>query len=302
MSVLIFLSKSIFGQVCQSGVSRVIPDKSGERLNGSVYITFHNYGPNSCFDECIRRPRCHSFNYNMDSFHCEINEKPSTEVFVSKSGYEYVIISTARQTSRDPCTSDCAEGEICITLYNGMCTCLVDEKVSVSTALHGTTEHQATTTDDVTTKVQYTHEQLVTAEHQSSTDVTSTEQTTYTTQSGATTEEKTTQSGATTDEKTTQSGATTEAKTTQSSLITESTTNSSSEKVSVSTELHGTTEHQATTTDHVTTKVQDTTEKPVTAEHQSSTDVTSTKQTTYNNMTEKSTDTLSTTTLKSTTA
>ncbi|XP_063438103.1 uncharacterized protein LOC134719089 [Mytilus trossulus] len=176
MSVFMFLSKTIFGQVCQSRPLRVIPDKSGERLNGSVYITFHNYGPNSCFDECIRRPRCHSFNYNMDSFHCEINEKPSTEVFVSESGYEYVIISTDRQTSRDPCTSDCAEGEICITLYNGMCTCLVDDDDTI----------RYETTTQITTESETT--------------------TVSTTQSGMTTEEKTTQSGATTEEKTTQSG------------------------------------------------------------------------------------------------
>ena len=100
ISALIFLSKTIFGQICQTGALRVSPDKSGERLNGSVYVTFHNYGPNSCFDECIRRPRCHSFNYNMDSFHCEINEKPSPEVFVSESGYEYVYISPYRKVRR----------------------------------------------------------------------------------------------------------------------------------------------------------------------------------------------------------
>ncbi|VDI83008.1 Hypothetical predicted protein [Mytilus galloprovincialis] len=191
ISALIFLSKTIFGQICQSGALRVSPDKSGERLNGSVYVTFHNYGPNSCFDECIRRPRCHSFNYNMDSFHCEINEKPSPEVFVSESGYKYVFISPYRQTSRDPCTSDCAEGEICITLYNGTCTCLVDDDDTI--------RYEATT--------------QITTESETTTVSTTVDETT---ESGTTNEEKTTESGATTEEKTTESGATNEEKTTES--------------------------------------------------------------------------------------
>ncbi|VDI83007.1 Hypothetical predicted protein [Mytilus galloprovincialis] len=191
ISALIFLSKTIFGQICQTGALRVSPDKSGERLNGSVYVTFHNYGPNSCFDECIRRPRCHSFNYNMDSFHCEINEKPSPEVFVSESGYEYVYISPYRKTSRDPCTSDCAEGEICITLYNGMCTCLVDDDDTI----------RYETTTQMTTESETT--------------------------GGTTTVVETTQSETTMTEKTTQSGAKTKEKTTQSRPSTQSTTNTS---------------------------------------------------------------------------
>ncbi|CAG2243658.1 unnamed protein product [Mytilus edulis] len=293
ISALIFLSKSIFAQICQSGALRVSPDKSGERLNGSVYVTFHNYGPNSCFDECIRRPRCHSFNYNMDSFHCEINEKPSREVFVSESRYEYVYISPYRKTSRDPCTSDCAEGEICITLYNGMCTCLVDDDDTIryEATTHMTTESE--TTAATTTEVKTTQSGVTTQEKTTQSGATTEEKTT---QSEKTTEEKTTQSEKTTEEKTTQSEKTTEEKTTQSRPTTESTTNTSSKTVSVSTD------DQATTTDQDTTKLQDTTAQQVTTEQQTSADFTATKPTTNNNMTEKSTDTLSTTTLESTTA
>ncbi|CAG2214513.1 unnamed protein product [Mytilus edulis] len=288
ISALIFLSKSIFGQICQSGALRVSPDKSGERLNGSVYVTFHNYGPNSCFDECIRRPRCHSFNYNMDSFHCEINEKPSREVFVSESRYEYVYISPYRKTSRDPCTSDCAEGEICITLYNGMCTCLVDDDDTIRVTTQEQTTQSGATTEEKTTQSEKTTEEKTTQSEKTTEE--------KTTQSEKTTEEKTTQSEKTTEEKTTQSEKTTEEKTTQSRPTTESTTNTSSKTVSVSTD------DQATTTDQDTTKLQDTTAQQVTTEQQTSADFTATKPTTNNNMTEKSTDTLSTTTLESTTA
>lgn len=77
------------------------PNKTDERLNGSVIIRFANIGPNMCFDECIRRPRCHSFNYDMDKFNCELNKEPvpANAVFQSYSGYEYVEIGIYRGVS-----------------------------------------------------------------------------------------------------------------------------------------------------------------------------------------------------------
>jgi hypothetical protein len=99
--ILFCLFKNNLCQVCYNGTLRVSPDKTDERLNGSVIITFTNIGPNMCFDECIRRPRCHSINYNMDTFYCELNKEPvpANEVFQPYSGYEYVETGVHRGVS-----------------------------------------------------------------------------------------------------------------------------------------------------------------------------------------------------------
>lgn len=96
--VYIFV-RQVHCQVCRSGLLRVEPDKTDVRLNGSVITTFSQYGPNLCFDECIRRPRCHSFNYNKQSYSCELNSEPLNYVYLAAQGFDFVDISSHREVS-----------------------------------------------------------------------------------------------------------------------------------------------------------------------------------------------------------
>lgn len=98
-----FVSILSFGfvccEVCRSGHLRVNPDLNNMRLNGSVMITFSHFGPNKCFDECIRRPRCHSFNYNTQSYFCELNSEPQNVIHSPQDGVDFVDISSHRGVS-----------------------------------------------------------------------------------------------------------------------------------------------------------------------------------------------------------
>ena len=87
-------------QQCTSRRLRVEEDKADTRLIGFTYITFYNEGPNSCFDKCIRRPECHSFNYNLDLRVCELNVEPTYSLpednLANITGYSYVTIGQYR--------------------------------------------------------------------------------------------------------------------------------------------------------------------------------------------------------------
>lgn len=87
-------------QDCRSGELRVIPDKTNKKLNGTVITVFSHYGPNLCFDECIRRPRCHSFNYNKQMYFCELNSEPLNLVYLTAQGFDFVDISFHRGVSK----------------------------------------------------------------------------------------------------------------------------------------------------------------------------------------------------------
>lgn len=79
-------------QQCTVRTLRVDPDKTESRHHGYTFISFKQIGPNTCFDECIRRPRCLSFNYNRINRHCEINEGNRETDVVEGSHYVYVNI------------------------------------------------------------------------------------------------------------------------------------------------------------------------------------------------------------------
>lgn len=79
-------------QQCTVRTLRVDPDKTESRHQGYTFISFEQIGPNTCFDECIRRPRCLSFNYNRINRHCEINEGNRETDVVEGSHYVYVNI------------------------------------------------------------------------------------------------------------------------------------------------------------------------------------------------------------------
>ncbi|XP_063420916.1 fibrinogen C domain-containing protein 1-B-like [Mytilus trossulus] len=75
---------------------RVDPDHINARLHGYTFITFENVGANACFDKCIRRRRCLSFNYKEEQRHCEINEKNGKTDLVEGIGYVHVNIQQYR--------------------------------------------------------------------------------------------------------------------------------------------------------------------------------------------------------------
>ncbi|CAC5416745.1 Fibrinogen-like protein 1,Fibrinogen-like protein A,Tenascin,Ryncolin-2,Ryncolin-4,Fibrinogen C domain-containing protein 1-A,Angiopoietin-2,Ficolin-2,Ryncolin-1,Tenascin-R,Ryncolin-3,Ficolin-1,Fibrinogen C domain-containing protein 1-B,Fibrinogen C domain-containing protein 1 [Mytilus coruscus] len=119
----------IFCQQCTVRTLRVDPDKTESRHHGYTFITFEQIGPNTCFDECIRRPRCLSFNYNRIKRHCEINEGNHETDVVEGSNYVYVNIEQYKKIRiYDPCSTgmSCLLGEICKTMKNGTGHCVKD--------------------------------------------------------------------------------------------------------------------------------------------------------------------------------
>ncbi|CAC5356428.1 MRC [Mytilus coruscus] len=121
------------GYQCTVRTLRVDADKTGARLNGYTYITFSNIGPNACFNECIRRTRCRSFNYNSITRRCDINKMSSNSEtdFVDETNCVYVNMTQYRGDSfYDPCpgSDSCVEGEFCQTLKDNIKICLKDVK------------------------------------------------------------------------------------------------------------------------------------------------------------------------------
>ncbi|XP_071126899.1 uncharacterized protein [Mytilus edulis] len=120
-------------QQCTVKTLRVDADKTGARLNGYTYITFSNIGPNACYNECIRRTKCRSFNYNSITRRCDINKMSSSSEtdFVDETNCVYVDMTQYRGDSYyDPCPGSdaCVEGEFCQTLKDNINICNIDVK------------------------------------------------------------------------------------------------------------------------------------------------------------------------------
>ncbi|XP_071142659.1 uncharacterized protein [Mytilus edulis] len=132
---LLLLSKilQISAEQCTSGTFRINPDKRNVKLRGFAYRTFENISPRACFQKCIRRTRCHSYNYNRASLRCEINNlKPmyvSEGDLQNESGYVYVEVHHYRGDPHfDPCVGNpCNDGEVCESLKNEKVVCILDD-------------------------------------------------------------------------------------------------------------------------------------------------------------------------------
>ena len=100
--VFLYTVKVAYFQQCTVRTLRVDADKTGTRLNGHTYITFSNIGPNACYNECIRRTKCHSFNYNSITRRCDINKitNSSETDFVDETNCVYVDMTQYRGVSK----------------------------------------------------------------------------------------------------------------------------------------------------------------------------------------------------------
>ncbi|VDI05066.1 Hypothetical predicted protein [Mytilus galloprovincialis] len=92
-------------------------------------------GPKTCFNKCILRPECHSYNYNRALLRCEINTQAknySVDDFKYVDGFDFVEIEKYRGNSFcDPCfDKPCKPGEICQKLSQGTNLCIKDYESS----------------------------------------------------------------------------------------------------------------------------------------------------------------------------
>ncbi|XP_063416345.1 uncharacterized protein LOC134697989 [Mytilus trossulus] len=131
--VLLYNVGVAYFQQCTVRTLRVDADKTGYKLNGYTYITFSNIGPNTCDNECIRRTKCLSFNYNSITRRCDINKMTSSSEtdFVDETNCVYVDMTQYRGDSYyDPCPGSdaCVEGEFCQTLKDDKKICNRDVK------------------------------------------------------------------------------------------------------------------------------------------------------------------------------
>ncbi|CAC5418043.1 unnamed protein product [Mytilus coruscus] len=90
---------------CTSETFRINPDKRDVKLRGFTYRTFENISSRAYFKKCIRRKRCHSYNYNRVSLRCELNLKPmyiSEDYFKNVVGYVYAEVHHYRGIVKTP--------------------------------------------------------------------------------------------------------------------------------------------------------------------------------------------------------
>ncbi|XP_052067179.1 uncharacterized protein LOC127706563 [Mytilus californianus] len=115
---------------CKSGIWIMNPDRMNTRLTGYKIRTFDNIPPRICFDKCIRRPRCHSYNYNRHILRCELNYKPKTEHFHNDMGFVYVDVDHYRwDPMYDTCLGNpCKAGEVCETKKDRSVFCVKDQE------------------------------------------------------------------------------------------------------------------------------------------------------------------------------
>ncbi|CAC5408522.1 Fibrinogen-like protein A [Mytilus coruscus] len=119
---------------CKSGTFHMKPDKLDTKLDGYKIRTFENIPPRGCFDKCIRRPRCHSYNYNRHVLRCELNSKPKwifADDFQSEVGFSYVEVDHYRgDPMYDTCLGNsCKSGEICENIKDGGVVCVKDQEL-----------------------------------------------------------------------------------------------------------------------------------------------------------------------------
>ncbi|XP_071142579.1 uncharacterized protein [Mytilus edulis] len=129
----------------------VNPTEPGRHFPGTVFMTFEKFGPNQCFDECIRRARCESFNYKASAFYCELNTGHGIESnnFVNDAKYEYTSMEGLRKTFYDPCiyASGCYPGTVCSRQGDDTRSCEIEDVNVYQNHL----ESIATTTPEVNT-------------------------------------------------------------------------------------------------------------------------------------------------------
>ncbi|CAG2239980.1 unnamed protein product [Mytilus edulis] len=120
---------------CKSGIFHVNPDKLNRKLEGyNLKIrTFENISPRGCFDQCMRRPRCHSYNYNRHLLRCELNHKPNSDSlnnFQNEVGYIYVEVNHYRgDPMYDTCLENpCKPDEICKEKKGRSVFCVKDQE------------------------------------------------------------------------------------------------------------------------------------------------------------------------------
>ncbi|CAC5408518.1 unnamed protein product [Mytilus coruscus] len=78
------------------------PDKVDTKLDGFNIRTFEKISPRVCFNKCIRRPKCHSYNYNRHILRFELNFRPecvSVDDFHNEVGFVYVEVDHYRGLS-----------------------------------------------------------------------------------------------------------------------------------------------------------------------------------------------------------
>ncbi|CAC5408516.1 unnamed protein product [Mytilus coruscus] len=118
---------------CKSGIFHINPDKFDTKLDRYKIRTFENISPRACFDKCIRRPRCHSYNYNRHVLRCELNYQPtyvSFRDFLNEVGFTYVEVDHYREDPLyDTCFGNpCKPGEICEGTNDGGVFCVKEHE------------------------------------------------------------------------------------------------------------------------------------------------------------------------------
>ncbi|XP_071168007.1 fibrinogen-like protein A [Mytilus edulis] len=116
-----------------SGIFRINPDKIDTKLDGYNIRTFEKISPRMCFDKCLRRPKCHSYNYNRHILRCELNFRPkcvSGIDFHNEVGFVYVDVGHYRgDPMYDTCLGNpCKSGEICENKKDGGVVCVKDQE------------------------------------------------------------------------------------------------------------------------------------------------------------------------------
>ncbi|XP_071142491.1 uncharacterized protein [Mytilus edulis] len=130
--LLLFKFLQTSAEQCTSETFRINPDKRNVKLRGFTYRIFEKISPRACFQKCIRRKRCRSYNYNRASLRCEINSNPINVFegdFQVETGYIYVEVAHYRgDPLYDPCIGNqCARGEVCISLQNKKFVCISED-------------------------------------------------------------------------------------------------------------------------------------------------------------------------------
>ncbi|XP_052100914.1 fibrinogen-like protein 1 isoform X3 [Mytilus californianus] len=118
---------------CKSGIFYVNPNKLDTKLDGYRIRAFENISPRACFDKCIRRPRCHSYNYNRHQLRCDLNYQPTSvsfNDFLNEVGFIYVEVGRYRgDPMYDTCLENpCKPEEICERIMDGGLFCVKEQE------------------------------------------------------------------------------------------------------------------------------------------------------------------------------
>ena len=91
MSVLVLNNVGVLDAhtTCLSSIFLDIQANIKAEVAGAPILSIKDVGPISCMNECMRRSRCQSINFNIDDHICDINEDYSTSN-TSISGMETI--------------------------------------------------------------------------------------------------------------------------------------------------------------------------------------------------------------------